>query len=309
MKGGLPRFVEERFGICMVAACAAGLFAPGLDRVPTHIPIDLIAVVTYFACFKIRLADITQLAWRRMAVFYACRFLLLPVLAYMLLHSAFPMLGLAALLFFLLPAGLSTPAFAMIHGSNVALAMALSVSTNLLLPFALPAVCLLVSGTGVAVDAGRIFFTLSAVMFLPVLLYAATRNNAKLQGWTNDNGKWLSLLLVLVVIAVAIAPQRAAIFVHPGQMVLYTVLSGLCYALAYVAGWLWPEPARRDRITLSLASGANNAALGISLSLLYFPPDVRLFMVAGEISWGVVLTMFNLWLNAQTRRTSGASAE
>ena len=53
---------------------------------------------------------------------------------------------------------------------------------------------------------------------------------------------------------------------------------------------------RAIRNSMAVASGVNNIALVIVVSVLYFPAEVQRFMIMGEIVWIVAIPVYRIVL-------------
>jgi predicted Na+-dependent transporter len=109
--------------------------------------------------------------------------------------------------------------------------------------------------------------------------------------------KITSILLVAFVIAMAISKQREVILTHGAALMGSLAIALLCFAGFIVSGWLfaWRRPPA-ERITYAACSSFNNAALGVSLALLHFPPPVTLFVAVSEVAWSLLPCMFSHFL-------------
>jgi hypothetical protein len=46
---------------------------------------------------------------------------------------------------------------------------------------------------------------------------------------------------------------------------------------------------RSERIAFSVSSGANNIGLGVTLTILFFPGDINVFIIVSQLAWIIVL--------------------
>jgi predicted Na+-dependent transporter len=134
-------------------------------------------------------------------------------------------------------------------------------------------------------------------IFMPILVYALVRNHRPSAAYIYRQNKLFSIILVAFVIALAIAKQRDIILSHGTGLLASLVITMLCFSCYMAFGWLvtlrCPPP---ERITFAACSCFNNAALGVSLALLHFPPDVTLFVAVSEMVWSLLPIMFRHFL-------------
>jgi BASS family bile acid:Na+ symporter len=300
----LPRLralIESRIGTVLGLFVLAGMLLPGLALVPGAALPWIIGIILLFACSRIEPADIARIRPSEVLGFYLLRFLLLPVPVYAALHFAWPRLAEAGLLTALMPAGATAPALAGILGGNPALALGLVALSSLAAPVAVPAVFSLVGGAHIQLDTGAMMLTLALTIFTPVLLYGLVlRRVPPLARAMKANASAAALLLIGFALAVVVAKRRDMILADPGFVLLAAAFqAGLSFCF-YAAGWamgsLPGEARRRAAISYAVSSGAVNIVLGISLALLFFPPETSLILVAGEIPWVLALPLFRAFL-------------
>lgn len=280
-------WLENHLGTTMAIGAVAGILLPGLDQIPSQVIIALLAILIYLSCFRVDPSSIRKVSPARLLLFTAIRFLIVPLIIYFGVYWVMPQHALGALMLGAVPAGVSAPAFTGMFGGSVVLALSLVVVTNLLAPFSIP-VLLSLAGydSSVQIDTARVFLTLSIAVFAPIIIFALTRKSSKLVERILHFGRAWSVLLVSIIITLAIGSRRDLLLGSSLATAEQLFLSSFIFLLLFVAGWLFcPGNSREERIATSLSSGCNNAALGISISLLYLPHDVGVFLVLAEIPW------------------------
>lgn len=271
----------------MLLGALLGLIVPGLHAVPPALIIILLATLIYLACFKLELSSFKSISISRIAFFIAARFVLLPLGVFFTVDRIWPDYSLAAFVLSAMPAGVSAPAFSGMFGGSVAVALAIVVATNAMSPVVVPSL-LIATGydRSVHIDTISIFETLAASIFCPIILFLLTRRTRTLTEFISHNGRALSVTLVSVIIFLAIGTRRAEFIAAPHLLPEQLFLSACIFLLLFGAGWIFCRNGSLDeRIATSLCSGCNNAALGISIAVLYFPPRVGMFLVVSEIPW------------------------
>jgi BASS family bile acid:Na+ symporter len=200
----------------------------------------------------------------------------------------------------LLPCGATLPAVAAILGGNPVLGLSGTTITSLLAPFAIPFAFAVFSGTDIDIDIMGMFYTLAAIVFLPVGLYGLVKRYGprRVTGIIQANTSFYSIVTICVVIITIVAAQRDFFLSDLGFLVEASVLGTVVYAAMYLGGWfLAYKMARRERIAMALMCGVNNTAIGISLAFLYFPPRETLMLLLWEISWLLGLAVFQFYLS------------
>lgn len=291
-------FIEHGLSPVLIASFMLGLFVPGLERLPGWLVLWILGVMIFFACARITMAEIRRIRLREAALFYGVRFVVLPVVLFLVGRTVLPEeLSYGVLLLALTPAGASVGVLCAVMGGSIALGLGIAVVSSLLAPFVLPSVFALF-GQSLDLDVFGIFKTLSLMIFLPVMLYfGAARRVPPVRRWVQAQSRFVSVLLLGGMLAVVVASRRSQFLDDiPFVLICLAVLFGL-FGLFYVFGWIFGRRADfAHRISYALSSGAMNNALGISLAFLYFPPQVTLFMVLSEVPWVLCLPLFQIFL-------------
>jgi predicted Na+-dependent transporter len=292
----LRHFIESHFGLVLLLSCAVGLVAP-LSNVPDDSASVALAMLTYASCFKLRDGGFSDINWKDVAWFYIARYIILPVILFGIAHVITPDYALGIFLLALVPAAVSSPAFAHMFGGRVPPAFAIVIVSTLLAPFLIPLQFMWASEVAMDISPLGLFKTLAFCIFLPMALYFATR---RFQTWGQkmyDNVKVISIVLVAFVIALVIAKQRDVILGDIPALLTPTIAAFGCYAIFMLcAKWLGRNQPSDVQITYMICSGFNNVALGVSLALLHFPAKIILLVAVSEMAWSTLPIMMKLLL-------------
>lgn len=304
----LRQIIEARFGMVLLVACIAGLLIP-MDNVPDSSASWALAMLTYTSCFKLRDGGFADINWRHIIRFYIVRFLILPMLLFAAAHFIVPEYALGIFLLALLPSAVSTPAFAHMFGGHVPPAFAIVIISTLLAPFLIPLQFVWASDLHIHISPYDLFKTLVFCIFIPMLAYAAT---LRFRAWGDmmyDNVKLISILLVFFVIVLIISKQRHVILHDPFALVIPLICCWIFYAICILCGsWLGKNQSTPTRISYTTCSAFNNVALGVSLALLHFPPNVVLLVAASEIGWAMMPFMMKVFIASLPKDASAPPA-
>jgi predicted Na+-dependent transporter len=289
-------FIETHFGLVMIFACIAGLIVPGMPLLPNATAVITLALLMLISCYKLRDSRFSDIDWRHIAQFYLLRYFALPFVLWFIVGQIAPDYAIAVFLVTVLPAGVSGPAFANIFNGAVAPAFAVVLASQLLTPLLIPLQFSIIHNPGVTPSASQLFVTLVCCILLPMALYVLTHRHQKSADWLYTQNKCFSIVLVSFVIALAIAKQREVILANPAGLIVPLCIALACFFIYIVSGWFSVQAPREERITYATCSSFNNAALGVSLALLYFPPPVILFTAASEIAWALLPMMMRIVL-------------
>ncbi len=290
--------LDKYFSVALIFSCIIGLFLPGLEKIPSPFIAVLLSLIIYLSCFHINISEFYKLKISSILIFYILRFLLLPILLFYCAGLIVPSDSIALFLFSLMPAGISSSAFVTIFNGNVVLSFALLIVSTLLTPFVTPLLLKQFTHSVIEIKTIDVFFTLSLTIFIPIIVFMLTRNVKLLKSVLLEKGKSISIVVTLFLTTVVIGQQRLAILENPMSMLGQLFLSSMTYLIFYIFGWIVsPGKTLKERITFSISSGANNNALGLSISTLYFPQSVSIFLVLSAIPWTLSFIPFKWFVD------------
>ena len=284
----MRHFIESHFGFILLLSVAVGLVAP-ISGVPDDSTSVALAMLTYASCFKLRDGGFSDINWREIARFYLVRYILLPIILFAVAHVILPEYALGVFLLALVPAAVSSPAFAHMFGGRVPPAFAITIMSTLLAPFLIPLQFMWASDVALDISPLGLFRTLAFCIFLPMALYFLTRRFRRWGDAMYTNVKVISITLVAFVIALVIAKQRHIILADIPALLVPFIACLSCYAVFVLCAlWLGRKQPREIQITYAVCSGFNNVALGVSLALVHFPPAIILFVAVSEAAWAML---------------------
>ncbi len=298
----LRYIVEKNLTLGLLLCCLVGFSMPILGQIPPWVVQWLVSIVMLFAWFELRLEALKQVRFWPLLAFYSLRFLLLPIIAFELATTVAPGFASGLMLFFLMPAGVSSPALTALHGGNATLSLALVVLSSLLTPFAVPVICRLLLGESAkTLPPLPLLWSLLGIVFIPAGIYALIGRNKAVVTFTKAHGRFWSIFLILSVVSIVLARQKAIMLQNLPLLALLTAISFAAFGLLYLVGW-WGagrSATRSDKIALAMGSGLNNVALGVSLAFLYGSSLDSLLLVICEVPWGLALIPFRWILQKQ----------
>ncbi len=300
----IKHFVENHFNTVMLISIAIGLFLPGLDLLPNYTVMGAIMLVIFFSCSKVSLDELNTVNKTAAIIFYALRFIVLPVPAYYLTLQLSPQLADGVLLLALMPTGVSCAAVANIMRGNTSFALIATIITHILAPITIPVLIGVLLGEGVELDLLHMAFTLILTIFLPACTYFwGIRKSTTANTWTKNNAQFFAVLFTGLIVILGLALKRHEILDNPmlslpallANIVLYTAL----YSLVWITAAAMPF---KDRKTFTLCSGVNNNGLAIGIAALYFSPLTLLVCVLSEIIWPLAITSFGKFIRIAEKK-------
>lgn len=293
----LIQFIESHFNLVLILSVLLGLILPYVDQIPSYWVIIFLGFMMFLSCFRVDFSEIRKSNYGYSLLFIAFRFVALPVVLFYLCNLFIPEYAIAILLAALMPAGVASPGLTAIFHGRVSTAFFVVVVSTLLAPFIIPAVFQFLTFTNLHIDVVGLFQTLMLSIFLPIILFGILRKVSTISDIGFRYGKSLNIIFIGLILILVIAKQRIFLFEHYESLLFPLILSFILFFLFYLCGWfLFSSTDTKQKIAYSLSSGANNAALGIALALLYFPIEVSVFQVLTEFPWMLMFIPFGWWV-------------
>lgn len=291
-------FAKKNFNLILFLATVTGLVLPQPGSLSGPFILAILFLIIFASSFKVDFSPTFFKSQGKKAVlFYVLRFLVLPGALFVVI---FPFSSFHATNLFLLavlPVGVTAPAFTNVFRGNITLALALLILSSSLTPFILPLLTTWVMGETVQVDKWKLFFTLFITVILPYISHLPFKRNRRINLWIQNHDSFISIFGIALIFMLAIAEYRPVLLMQPEQILPSFVVSTLGFLLFYAFGWFFFfQGEKADRIALLFDSGANNVALGLVISFLYFPTNTGVFFVVSEIVWVLMLIPVRRWV-------------
>ena len=287
----MNEFAKKNFNLILLLSTVAGFVVPPPGELAGSLILGVLCLIIFASSFNVNFSlSFFRAQARAMAQFYLLRFLLLPILLYGLIAPWSPTYAACLFLLSVVPAGVTSPAFTNVFGGNVALALAVLILSSALTPLVLPFLGGLLMAETLEVDLLRLFATLFITVVFPYVAHLPFRRKRSVRLWMQTHDSFISITGIGLIFTLAIARYRPLLWTDTGVLVPYLLVSFLAFLFLYGVGW-WalPRAAKADKLALLFSSGANNVALGVVVSFLYFPHEVGIFFVVCQIMWVVVL--------------------
>lgn len=261
----IAQFIHEEFWLFLLGSIAMAFVFPEFGRtVLKPLALPSILAQMYVVMLNIepqRLLSALK-AWRPLARSLAFIFVLTPAIA-LLGHFFYPpavVLGLAVVCS--MPAGMSSPFFALQFGGDAALAVVTTTVSHLLVPLIAPLLVKLVAGGVLEVEPEVIFLRLLQLVVLPFVLALLTRRllGPGRTAYLYSKIGWTSGMFIIVVTWGIVADVTVASIPLLPLVLGVMALNGMMF----LAGFLFGGAEKR---TLSMTSGYRNVTLGMVLSV------------------------------------------
>ncbi|MGL4370400.1 MAG: bile acid:sodium symporter family protein [Spirochaetota bacterium] len=288
----LTAIANTYFATILVLSCFAGFFVPDAGGMVVYIIPVLLASIVFSSFFQISFSGGALIRnVKKSLVYSAVRFIALPSAAYFVLLPFSHFYAQAMFLLFLAPAAVSAPAFTGIYGGNTGLSAVTAVVSNSLAIITIPlcAGWLIQSGSA-PVDSGRMFRTLVLTILLPFFLHFPFRRIPKIKDAMIRTSSLITIACLSVLVIAAVSRYKMEILDNRSLMMVYAAAAFAGFMFLYAAGYFLSFPASvSDRISYCVCSGANNIGLAITLAILYFPSEIKVFFIIAQIVWTAAL--------------------
>ena len=285
------QFISRYFGMLLLISCLIGLVVPSAGSGTSLIVIVSLAFIIFCSFFQINFSpsalatDIT-ISFK----FWLARYLIIPVIAYFAFKWISEFYALILLLSFVLPAAVSSPAFATIFGGKPELSLKILLYSSFLAVITIPILMRTLGGSAIQVSAGQLLLTLVYTILVPFVLHLPLRHNHAIKEFVGHYNALFTLLALCTIFVVVTARNKPAILANPEKVGLYALIALVIYTIMYVLGYyLFPNTHQDVRRTFSISSGANNIGLGVTITALFFPGEMNIFFIVSQLIWVLML--------------------
>ena len=283
--------ISSHLSAVLLFSYLMGLFVPGLETLPDVLVPWLLAGLVLMSCTRISAQEIKTVKLMKILRFYITRFIVLPVVLFIVTPQITPGFKEGVYLLALMPTGTMVAPLAAILNGNVAMALSVTILSSVLAPFIVSAMFGFTGVVTMEIDISSMFLTLFWVIFGPIAIYYGwIRPRKRVKSFVHRNASFGSMLLLSCILIIIISKSRTFIWSEPvfvlKAFLMMTVLIGIffCY------GWFSTKE-KTDKISLALSSSFMNSALAVSLTFLYFPPLISIFIVISELRYLVILPL------------------
>lgn len=280
-------FVNRYFGIILLIASLSGLFIPDLSIDSNLVIIIALAFIIFVSFFKVEM-DKTLFSgdMKTLTSFFILRFIALPIAVYYILNLIDPFYAVVMFLLLILPAAVSSPAFANMFNGNIGLALKVMVITSFISIATLPLLCKYVLSKSADIDITKMFFTMIYTIIVPFVMHLPFKKKEKIKSFFTLNSPILTVIGLSAIYILATLKNKEIILEKPFMILYYTGLSVVVFLILYIIGfYVVKGKSNQDRISYSICSGANNVGLGVTITALFFPENVNIFFITAQLAW------------------------
>lgn len=263
----------------MFAAFLAAFFLPDTFVPLSNYMTPLLAVTMLGMGMTLSVPDFTMIARRPVPVVVGVlsQFSVMPLVGWTVAHLV-PLpdeLKVGIILIGCVPGGTTSNVCSFLAKGNTALSVSMTALSTMLSPVVTPLLTLWLAGTYMEVPAGSMALSIVQIVLLPVgagllLNMFAHRQVARVQPIM----PWVSVIAIAGVVAAVVSRSQALIATAGLLMfVAIAVENAIGYGLGYAVARLIGV-SRRDRRTISIETGLQNAGLGSTLAATYLSAAV-----------------------------------
>lgn len=273
------RIAVAVFPLIMFAAFLAAFFSPNTFVPLSNYMTPLLAVTMLGMGMTLSVPDFTMIARHPVPVLVGVlsQFSVMPLVGWTVAHLV-PLpdeLKVGIILIGCVPGGTTSNVCSFLAKGNTALSVSMTALSTMLAPVVTPLLTLWLAGTYMEVPAGSMALSIVQIVLLPVgagllLNMLAHRQVARVQPIM----PWVSVIAIAGVVA-AVVSRSQALIATAGLLMFVAIAVenaigyGLGYAVARAIG-----VSRRDRRTISIETGLQNAGLGSTLAATYLSAAV-----------------------------------
>ena len=255
----------------------------------------------FIACFKIRYEELNEIKYASALGFFLFRFIIFPVLLFLLLQSFSQTLAVAALLLALAPAGVTSPAFTGLVNGNVSLTIIIVLISSLLAPFYLPYLLSLFIASDIQIDTSGLLQTIAVIVIVPLILHLPLRKLEKCKSFMIDNNPILILPMVWLCYAVPFSKNREFLISQPIEAFGITLFCIVFYLIAAslgkFAGRLHGDACRKSYLMTAVL---HNITLVTVLAILYLPDEVSVIINFANVAACMIVALIVYRINRRS---------
>jgi BASS family bile acid:Na+ symporter len=292
----LVSLIEKFFWIILIAGILLGLFKPVPGKIPQYLPALILGTMLFLVFLKINALEILERMknMKLMLIVASLYMIVIPLLFFAFTRIFNYELALGLMLLTAMPAGVSTPALADILKGNISLAMSIVIVTQMIAPFTVPLLFLLVGVQGPEINKLQLLKDIAVMVFVPLIVAQVAKRyfreliNRSQQFLTSAN-----VFLLFAFVYIAISSQSDVILDDPASLIWKTLILYAVFVLLHALGYfIFFRHKTEDRITLAVTLAYMNNGLAIVLASSYFTPGILVLMVLSEIPWNTLLAPF-----------------
>lgn len=287
----MNEFAKKYFNLILFLSTVLGFILPQPGKFSGPLILAVLCFIIFASSFKVDFSpDFFRSQTKTIVGFYVLRFLFLPLMLFWIIQPFSPFYASALFLLCVLPCGVTSPAFSNVFNGNVTLALALLILSSMLTPLVLPYLGGLLMAEELEVDQFRLFTTLFITVIFPYIIHLPVKRHQGISRWMRNHDSFISIFGIAAIFALAIAEYRPILLNDTEQIFPYFLANLSAFLFLYFFGYgIWFKAHKSDKVALLFSSGANNVALGVVISFLYFPTQTGVFFVVSEIVWVFVL--------------------
>lgn len=296
----------------LAAGVTCGIAVPGLAAVAKPLIGPAVFVILTAALAQLDLTHLRREAQRPSAAAVAVLWVLIatPMLMSLIVSVSPlpPTIAVSLLAFTLAPSIIGAPAFAALFGMRLALALVVSVGTNMLTPLILPALSVTLLGRELGVDAWTLMCRLMLLVGCATVAAAALRallGSERLRAYgPNIDG---ALILGLIVLAIGVMDGVGAQLTQAPERILLLMLCAFVanFGAQAVTLALFLPFGRNFALTVAMLTGNRNGAILIAAMGVDGDALVKLFLALGLLP----MYLSPLLLGPTYRRLLGDTSE
>jgi len=282
--------IEKNLSLLLLLGVVLGFFIPSFGSAADEIVIFLTAALIFISCSDIEPKNFFKTDIFEQGLFVLTRFMVFPLVLYMIAKIIVPEFAMGVLLLSLMPAGVAVASLCSMSRGGVILGLSLTIISSLLTPLTIPAMFSFI-GVQVNVNSVDLFCVLMLIVVLPVFIYLLIIRQLKtVHKKIKSHNKTLPVLILAMILAIVVASQKHELLNNPSVVYYGFLIMVFLFALYYLFGIAYSKFVKQsDQISYIFGSGAMNNSLAVGLAFAYFDSNTIIFIVLSEVVWSIYI--------------------
>ncbi len=291
-------FINKYFSFILLIAGISGLFIPDPGDVASYFILVLLFTIIFASCFQFDLKKEVFVSKSTHAIaFTILRFILIPVIFFIVLSFVSEFYAFALFFLLLLPSAVASPPVTVMFVKNINLSLIIMALSSIVATFTIPVFVPLVSEGVSTINPLNLFQTVFITIVLPFFVHLPFRKKKKIKNWMSLNLSYVTVICISMILLLAISKNKQIVFQQPDLVLIFIIIALIFYLGLFVMGWyMIPTKDFNSKATFTISSGMNNIGLGISLAILYLPPIIAVFCIMAQFAWIITLIPVRLAL-------------
>ncbi len=295
----LEHLVEKNLWLAVTLSIVIGFTVPQVSVFYPYVK-EMLMFIVFLTALKLDFPEFKGVfaSLPRVAAFYAAFFIVFPAVVFLIVRNLLPMeYALGLFVAFLMPAGVSTPAYADFLKGKIELSLFIVALTMFAAPFVVPAMLFLLTGKIASETLAPMFGMLATLLALPVAAAIVVRKFAcNAIEKTRSVYSLVSLVAIILLIASSLAVTADEARAKAFSLALPVAFVIALFGAALFLGYTFVSRDARERVSFGLAAYYRNYLAAIVFTGLFLGTEAMLFVTMLQIPLDLTTSVYALAL-------------